>query len=771
MQKEQKIAEFVRVLGGSRNGTGASCHCPAHDDRNPSLSVTIANDGKLLVYCHAGCPQEVVIFKLIEKGLWNKEIPKPRVVTSENEWVYDDENFLPTLKVRRYVDSGGKKQYSLSNFQDGNWVSGKGKNSIVPYRHKEWDLNYNKYIFIVEGEKCADFLYVRHLNATTSPLGAGKWPKTFGPYFKDHDVIIIPDNDEPGRKHAEIVLKSIKPYAKSIRLVELPKLGPAEDVVDYFQKVNSSKDDFLELIQSTELIKSPQFDDAKNPLSPKEWDEPIQYSEENSSLPNFSKEELRPMLPSLLYAWFEDISTRLNVPLEVVSTIGLSVIGGAVGTKIFFKPKEKDNWRIYPCSLWCLTVAQPGSKKTPILLELYMPLKKIEDIFEEDYIKKTRENEPKIEILKIQKNSIVSKIKELQKDNINSDISEYKVQLESILAEERTLKIPRRRIITSATTASKLIDILADNPEGIIFNKDELKGLFDSFFVKGNEKLRSILLEGWTGTGQVTDDTISNGTRRVKRCAIAIVGAIQPGPLSVFVNKSDDGFIERFCCAITLGHQPFVNDLETSFNEELYKEVEKMFIEISKISIADEYSCRMSEDAKILFNNFRQKFYNLKISPRTNGKVITHISKYETLFGGLCIIWSVAQAYERINTIPPNLVIDETTASQVIKWITDILFPHAKYIYDNTVIQYSIKSLVEKILNGKVKDNDTIRSIAKHEWSGLRDSDSVLTACEKLEKLNWVKVEDRKNANGGRPSLVIRLNPKLKATHLNIEKN
>jgi len=30
-------------------------HCPAHDDREPSLSVRVADDGRLLLYCHAGC--------------------------------------------------------------------------------------------------------------------------------------------------------------------------------------------------------------------------------------------------------------------------------------------------------------------------------------------------------------------------------------------------------------------------------------------------------------------------------------------------------------------------------------------------------------------------------------------------------------------------------------------------------------------------------------------------------------------------------------------
>jgi hypothetical protein len=35
--------------------------CPAHDDRDPSLSVREADDGRCLVHCFAGCPTEEVI--------------------------------------------------------------------------------------------------------------------------------------------------------------------------------------------------------------------------------------------------------------------------------------------------------------------------------------------------------------------------------------------------------------------------------------------------------------------------------------------------------------------------------------------------------------------------------------------------------------------------------------------------------------------------------------------------------------------------------------
>jgi hypothetical protein len=66
------VSKFVQTLGGRLYGGGlkAICRCPAHDDRDPSLSVTDIGD-KILVHCHAGCDQNAVIGELEAMGLWN----------------------------------------------------------------------------------------------------------------------------------------------------------------------------------------------------------------------------------------------------------------------------------------------------------------------------------------------------------------------------------------------------------------------------------------------------------------------------------------------------------------------------------------------------------------------------------------------------------------------------------------------------------------------------------------------------------------------------
>ncbi|MBM9615985.1 DUF3631 domain-containing protein [Desulfobulbus rhabdoformis] len=65
------VDRIGEALGGKqKTGGGWICHCPAHDDKNPSLSVDPGDNGKVVVKCWAGCSQLDVISALRIRGLW-----------------------------------------------------------------------------------------------------------------------------------------------------------------------------------------------------------------------------------------------------------------------------------------------------------------------------------------------------------------------------------------------------------------------------------------------------------------------------------------------------------------------------------------------------------------------------------------------------------------------------------------------------------------------------------------------------------------------------
>jgi putative DNA primase/helicase len=70
MAKHISAETIAKALGGRRTGQGWSACCPAHDDHNPSLSIT-EKDGRVLVHCFAGCEQDAIIAALKARGLWD----------------------------------------------------------------------------------------------------------------------------------------------------------------------------------------------------------------------------------------------------------------------------------------------------------------------------------------------------------------------------------------------------------------------------------------------------------------------------------------------------------------------------------------------------------------------------------------------------------------------------------------------------------------------------------------------------------------------------
>ena len=73
-----KAETIAKTLGARKAGAAWMARCPAHDDRDPSLSIQDANDCKVLVRCHAGCDQARVIAKLRSRRLWEDNSHRQR---------------------------------------------------------------------------------------------------------------------------------------------------------------------------------------------------------------------------------------------------------------------------------------------------------------------------------------------------------------------------------------------------------------------------------------------------------------------------------------------------------------------------------------------------------------------------------------------------------------------------------------------------------------------------------------------------------------------
>ena len=117
----------------------------------------------------------------------------------------------------------------------GGWVWKMGGVPRVPFRLPELlaAIAAGQTIYIAEGEKGVGALEFIGLAATCSPGGAGKWQPAYSEHFAGADVVILPDNDNPGRAHAEQVAGALRSVARSIRVLPLPGLPLKGDVADW----------------------------------------------------------------------------------------------------------------------------------------------------------------------------------------------------------------------------------------------------------------------------------------------------------------------------------------------------------------------------------------------------------------------------------------------------------------------------------------------------------------------------------------------------------
>ena len=103
------------------------------------------------------------------------------------------------------------------------------------------------------------------LIATTFAGGAGKWRQEYLEYFRGADVVLIPDNDNPGLKGMTEIAKKLHGTASRIRMLELPGLGPCEDkhgkdLSDWADLDGNTAEVLNDLVMETEEWKLPLDD-------------------------------------------------------------------------------------------------------------------------------------------------------------------------------------------------------------------------------------------------------------------------------------------------------------------------------------------------------------------------------------------------------------------------------------------------------------------------------------------------------------------------------
>jgi 5S rRNA maturation endonuclease (ribonuclease M5) len=220
-----------------RSGDSWAAICPAHDDRVASLSIGEGRDGRALVKCHAGdgCPIDKICAEL---GLETRDLfpadtkhnKTGRKIIATYDYV--DEAGMLLSQAVRYAPRKFSQRRPDGN---GGWIWKLDRTRRVLYRLPDViDAVANgQPIYIVEGEKDADAGARAGICATTNLMGAGKWRREYSETLRDAPrIVIVADNDETGRKHAEQVARHLRRHGNRGD-IEITQAKTGKDLFDH----------------------------------------------------------------------------------------------------------------------------------------------------------------------------------------------------------------------------------------------------------------------------------------------------------------------------------------------------------------------------------------------------------------------------------------------------------------------------------------------------------------------------------------------------------
>jgi hypothetical protein len=212
-------------------------HCPAHDDRQPSLSVAAARD-RVLVRCHAGCAQEAVLAALADAGLWGQRKGVGRLGLAgrlAERWEIRDADAALVAIHERWEDERGKRFVWWRPGHVAAGLHGLAAADLPLYgseRLAAWPADAP--VLVVEGEKAADAARALGACALGTVTGAASAPgaAALRP-LAGRDVALWPDADEPGARHMARLASALQAVGARVRMVRWEAAPPGGDAADF----------------------------------------------------------------------------------------------------------------------------------------------------------------------------------------------------------------------------------------------------------------------------------------------------------------------------------------------------------------------------------------------------------------------------------------------------------------------------------------------------------------------------------------------------------
>jgi putative DNA primase/helicase len=623
------------------------------------------------------------------------------------------------------------------------------------------------FVFWPEGEKDVDTLTRLCVPAFTFGGTGDGLPDGCESHVTGRHVVILADNDEAGRKHANAKAARVQAVAASVRIVEFPKLPPKGDVSDWIAQGHTAEQLtaladgaplWMPQAESTGRWRAAGHNDPASP--PREWPAPISLPRGLSKIDDFNLA----FLPDAIAPWVRDIAARLQCPADYVAIAAMTALGAVIGRRIGIKPQVKTDWVEVP-NAWGMFIGRPGVMKSPAMGEALKPIHHLEAEAAKDNEIALQAYLAGVDAFKLRKSVKAS----LEKDALKKD-REAKVEFD--LGHEPQEPRPVR-YRTNDSSYEAIGELLIANPTGILIERDELVSLLCQLDRDDQAVARGFYLSGWSGQQPYTFDRIIRGHRHIEAACISVLGNTQPSRIAEYVRRANrdggggDGLLQRFGLLVYPDPPATWKDVDEYPDADARNAAWDVFDRLAKLTDADAIALgarkgpydklpclRFDAEAGAEFLDWRKDLEARLRGGELSAALEGHLAKYRKLVPALALMNHLADGGR--GDVAHGALLKALAFAKYLE-------THARRVYgaSEAVESAAATAILARIRRGHLEVEFTARDVQRKDWSGLTDREHIQRGLDLLCELDHLaEVKEPVGAQGGRPKVRFIINPR-----------
>lgn len=449
-------------------------------------------------------------------------------------------------------------------------------------------------------------------------------------------------------------------------------------------------------------------------------------------------------LPDAFGPLVADVSERLQCPPDFVAVPLLVAAASLVARRVAIRPQQRTDWTERG-NLWALIVGRPGIMKSPAMAQAMAPLHRMEARAAELFNAQAAQHRAAALADKLRAEAAIKVARAKLKKDSGADVA----ALLSNVDEGDEAQAPTRpRYVVNDLTYEKLGEVLAQNPDGVLSERDEMRGLLLYLAREESAPARAFFLQAWSG-GRYTFDRIGRGTVSVPDARLSMIGGIQPGPLCELVRQArkgagDDGMIERFLIAWpdSLGQWREVDRYpDTPARRAAWKTFERLDA-LTAGGVGAEHDAdpdgnehglpflRLDDGARAAFGAWHAELHGELRSCESEG-LESALSKFRHHVPALALLMHVAD--QGVGPVSEKAMLRALTLGEYFA-------SHAKRLHASgrRLAVRGARLILDKARAGELPADFTLRDVYRPQWAGLSERTAAVEALDLLTAHGWL---------------------------------